>query len=692
MSHLNFLELDDALNVFGANGLRRTATSLNETWLTFGGTHRVSDAEILSINHYSLEISPNNLTTPVVITIDNVYCHDQDSEFASALIGHAQFKADSPLLISGRLTLKNQPLPEGTIEATARTTRLAWSTGRTNKLLMPTENYEELITCTFTISDHNGASIFLTLPAVHDTFSFLDNPFVLEARKYMPDMFWNIDSQQVNPQFPMFKLIDALSHGASEVMETYSSIFEYDISELSPIHDPSSSWVKSTLTDADYHDEAYRPWLGQFTGSEIRKNIVYRPTIVEEWPYPRTSTVVDGMVLSVYQNYEPVEWMSEETGGPEYVAALTEKIRLGEVHADLTASRLELTPTEDFLPVPGPGSTINLPWRLNTPQAIVWKYKTTGTNWKYVWFYHHSASSYGTPMFMSTAADGSQFAPHILGDIDGITFPADQYPSYPFPYGDHFRDPSEPLAMINAINAGDPNFEFDIGYIPLNSNALNGPCITIALSGGQKAEFDALLDDLNHGDAIYVDDTTSGTGIVQKAKYIYNGNGDGWFYSSDQNAYVVPTLYRFPTDYTTQMRAVYEPVNVGFGYISEPTSFYTTAESANTFERWQIRTSNYGYNAGTGQSIKEAAELVLTGSQRVAILPNYLDDPFIIEVRTIDVETPEVDLATSSSPVVLAAIEPTRPAGYSFVSTTSDDFYFTLGSPGLGLLGYAVLA
>ncbi|MDA0898391.1 MAG: hypothetical protein O3A30_03845 [Bacteroidetes bacterium] len=687
MSHLNFIGLDDRLSVFGATGLRRTASSLSETWLTYAGTHRVTDTEILSIDNYSLEVSPTNSTTPVVLTIDNVRCYDEDSEFASFLIGHAQFKSNSPLEVTGRLTLKNQPLPEGVAEATATTTRLAWSTGRTNKLLMPTENFDELVTCTFTLSGHGGASIFVTLPAVHDTFSFLDNPYVLEARKYMPDMFWNIDSQQRNPQFPMFKLIDVLSHSSSEAMETYSNIFEYDISELSPVHDATSSWVKSSLTDADYHNPSYRTWLGQFTGSEVRKNIVYRPTTIEDWPLPRISTPVNGMVSHVYQNYEPIEWITGQAGGPEYIDALVEKIRLGEVGANLGSNTIELTPTDGFLPVP---SALFSPWRLNQPEAVVWKYRTTGANWKYVWFYDNPAGSWWPAIFLPAEPDGSQFTVPTLGDPDGITHPITSYPSYSG--GDHFSDPAEPSAMINAINGGDPNFELDVGFVPFSGNILNGPCITVELHGGQDVDFETLLNNLNHGDAVYVDDTSAGSGVVQKAKYIYNGDGDGWFYSSDQSAYVIPTLFRSPSDDTAQMRAVYEPVNVSFGYIQDPVSFYATEEGADGFERWQIGTSNYGYNAGTGQSIREAAQLVLSGSQRVAILPNYLDEPFIIEVRTIDVETPEVDPATSSSPLVMAAIEPTRPAGYSFVSTTADDFYFTLGSPGLGLLGYAVLA
>lgn len=690
MSHANFLSLDDTLSVFGSNGLRRTASSLNETWITFGGTHRVTDIEILSINHYSLQVSPNNSVDPVVLTIDNVHAEDEDSEYASILIGHAQFKADSPLTITGSLTLKNQPLPEGTTAAVATTNRLAWSTGRTNRLLMETQNFDEMVTCTFTISDHNGENIYVTLPAVHDTFSFLDNPYVNEARKYMPDFLWNIDSQSTNPQFPLFKLIDVLSHASSEVMETYSNIFEYDISELSPIHDPTEVWAKSGLTDADYHLSDYRPWLGQFTGSTIRKNIVYRPTQIEEWPLPRTSTPVTGEVNSVFQNYERVEWITEETGGPAYIEALTEKIRQQEVLASVGVTAIELTPTDGFLPVPGPGSTINVPWRLNTPSAIVWKYKTTGSDWKYVWFYDYSGRSYGTPQILPSIVDGSLFSVHRLGDIDGYFFPADQFPS--MGPGEQFRSNSEPSDMFQAINTGDPNFQFDVGYIPYNLNDLNGPCIAVKLQGGQDTDFETLLDDLNHKDAIYVDDYTAGAGSLLKTKYIYNDNSGGWFYSTDKSAYIIPTLFRFPSGDMAAVRSVYEGTNVGFGYIQGPTSYYNTADDVDTFERWQIHTANYGYNAGTGQSIRESAQLVLSGTQRVAILPNYLDDPFVIEVRTIDAETPEIDPATSSSPVVLSAIEPTRPAGYSFVATTADDFYFTLGSPGLGLLGYAVLA
>lgn len=87
------------------------------------------------------------------------------------------------------------------------------------------------------------------------------------------------------------------------------------------------------------------------------------------------------------------------------------------------------------------------------------------------------------------------------------------------------------------------------------------------------------------------------------------------------------------------------------------------------YVRWQVRTSGLGRASGTRQSIREAVQFVLSGEKFVAITPNLDNNPFRIGIRTLESETPEAILA-SSSPIVLSAAESTRPVGYEIIHET----------------------
>jgi hypothetical protein len=71
--------------------------------------------------------------------------------------------------------------------------------------------------------------------------------------------------------------------------------------------------------------------------------------------------------------------------------------------------------------------------------------------------------------------------------------------------------------------------------------------------------------------------------------------------------------------------------------------------------RWQARTSSFGRASGTRQSIRESAQFVLSGQKFIAITPNFNSEPFLIGIRTLDSETPE--LALTVDDVVRKTIE-----------------------------------
>jgi hypothetical protein len=240
------------------------------------------------------------------------------------------------------------------------------------------------------------------------------------------------------------------------------------------------------------------------------------------------------------------------------------------------------------------------------------------------------------------------------------------------------------------LNSGDPNLEFDFGYFT-NTNIYGNALVITLNSALANLEMQGLLDDLQDGDSIYVDTTVSSQAV--KYRYIFDGERS-WtaIPATSYIHYLVPIKNEYPiADASILNSLAVADSNVTFGYAQTPTGFYTTEADSDEYQRWQFSSLAYGLKAGTGASIKAAAQLVLTGDKRVALLPGYGDNPFVIEIRTIDVETPDADPVTTTSKTVLAAVEPSRPAGYAFIHTTTDEFYLTLGSQGLGILGQSVL-
>ncbi len=119
--------------------------------------------------------------------------------------------------------------------------------------------------------------------------------------------------------------------------------------------------------------------------------------------------------------------------------------------------------------------------------------------------------------------------------------------------------------------------------------------------------------------------------------------------------------------------------------------YFNNPSLVRDFLEWQIKNSFYGRAAGTRRAIIEAAKQVLVktkdgteSTRSVAVTPLYLDEPFTILVQTLTNET--IDAAVNeSSDLVKQSVDLAKPLGYEIVHKTVDEFFFTLGSPSLGV-------
>jgi hypothetical protein len=109
------------------------------------------------------------------------------------------------------------------------------------------------------------------------------------------------------------------------------------------------------------------------------------------------------------------------------------------------------------------------------------------------------------------------------------------------------------------------------------------------------------------------------------------------------------------------------------------------------FERWQLITKAYGQAAGSKQSMKDSARLVLTDTKSVLITPLKDGNRFEIMVRTLVSETPGNPEEGTSSPEVLAVLQDAKPAGYTVLHETLDEFGFILNDSTFGAFDQGVL-
>jgi hypothetical protein len=97
----------------------------------------------------------------------------------------------------------------------------------------------------------------------------------------------------------------------------------------------------------------------------------------------------------------------------------------------------------------------------------------------------------------------------------------------------------------------------------------------------------------------------------------------------------------------------------------------SNSATAGLFEywRWQIETHYNGYQAGTVEAIRESAKFFLTGEKFCEVRTHVINDSpwearWNIDVITQPGETPGAFTELSSSPIILTAMQKTKPAGF----------------------------
>jgi len=267
----NLLTRLQAAEVFDSNGDRLSVDGYTTGWTTSANaTLTVNDSEIQDLNYYTIRLNPNNTeTVGLYLTSRQI---PNATRALSQLVFHCLFRCVSAATATVSLRETGQPVPSPGAQ-TAQGVKYQYVVARSNLIDVPLDLVSRYYDMSVEFDFHNGDPIYVTVPCLIDDRGFYRNQMVKNARSSMPNVYWDKDNEQVNPTYPMFKLYDALTTTADDVMRTYSYWQNLELYEVAPGFTGEELFASSTLTDPNYVADLNREWLAQFTGSQLKNNV-----------------------------------------------------------------------------------------------------------------------------------------------------------------------------------------------------------------------------------------------------------------------------------------------------------------------------------------------------------------------------------------------------------------------------------
>lgn len=170
--------------------------------------------------------------------------------------------------------------PYTSVEPNTQTTSPnVWSPVFSNELVPSTDvDPNASIEITLIIDPNTTLPVFMTVPNLTHADPDFFNQFVVLSQRFFPDIFREIDAQQINPKRPLMKFYHSLTAHASLAMDEYTRIFPYDNDELTPrqsllIDTPEQILTRSEMTDPLLMSDEYMQWAAMFIGARLLSDV-----------------------------------------------------------------------------------------------------------------------------------------------------------------------------------------------------------------------------------------------------------------------------------------------------------------------------------------------------------------------------------------------------------------------------------
>lgn len=445
------------------------------------------------------------------------------------------------------------------------------------------------------ISNHGGYPFYLTFPALVDVDAWKYNAFVSSSLRYIPTMYRDIDEAQ-EPEYPYFRLIDALSYRMGEAAQIQSNWFRFEPNELPSDANETDTWTRSQLTDPYISPKDSLEWSSNIIGRPLfKETYAINPTtgLVQSWQdysYPLEMTTLLNADLATVSNvsvstdlvvvakWSPVR--SATTGSINLSNALIDGVLVGGVTVatgDRVLVKHQSNPAQNGIYIVASSGAATRATDADSAgefsdgkAVLVTEGTLSGTYW-----------AAQVPTSLTLGSSSIEFAQTLSpGVIDGVDIVDG--------------------ANVLLLNQNDP--------------AENGLYVISSITGAarhpQMNQSSELLDGL----------------------YIEVSNGSRF----------TNTLWRLFAE--TPMILGVDPLRI----------FYVDRRL--DFLRSQVATAMYGHRAGSFSSIRDAARRFLVGSRSVVVDSN-IPNQFYITVRTLLDETVGIDAVDTWSGCRVATTE-----------------------------------
>lgn len=264
---VNLLDYNNALLRRNPSGNTVAISEYSTGWSVTGATLSITTDNAIVDTRYVIRLNPSS-SGAVTLTLSGVslraFDNNRKLSFNCKLLCNSECTVHAKLYIDSNTSTEAQ--------------RNTSSSGRftaihSNVVQVDDDESAHTYTIQLVITNHQQLPISITnFHLIHD-FAFYENFFVSRMRPYFPDFYWDYDSQESAPTYPFFRLLDVLSSDAGETKRLYDLIFPYEINELGSPGEHTAYWARSILTDPALVRDDYVPWLAQFTGIRIQRNV-----------------------------------------------------------------------------------------------------------------------------------------------------------------------------------------------------------------------------------------------------------------------------------------------------------------------------------------------------------------------------------------------------------------------------------
>jgi hypothetical protein len=164
----------------------------------------------------------------------------------------------------------------------------SWDAVRSNALVVTgLEEGVDSYGITVTISNHSPnfnildtspthtplSTIYLSTPNLVNDSAWANNPVIQNMRPFLPGLYESYDSNEVDPTWPFFRLVDVLTDTMADSMFLYSDWFQHEKSELPTNFSAADIGTRSRLTDYNNIRDENLEWIAQFSGNKIIKQL-----------------------------------------------------------------------------------------------------------------------------------------------------------------------------------------------------------------------------------------------------------------------------------------------------------------------------------------------------------------------------------------------------------------------------------